>query len=96
MAICEHLRDLEQALLDAGFRETFRGQPWSKNCREWVYFDCILDLPSLRKRFSLSEVVQDHDHVGTHDGCERGFYCSECHDGIMGSHPSQGAGVRFG
>ena len=50
-------------MLAAGIRETSRGQTWSENCREWVYFDCVLDLPSLRKRFSLSEVVQDHDHL---------------------------------
>ena len=94
--VCEHLRDLEQALVSAGIPETFRGQAWSRNCREWVYFECILDLENLRKRFSLPEVVQDHDHVGTHDGCERGFYCSACHDGIMGLHPRQGTGRRFG
>jgi hypothetical protein len=92
---CEHLRELEQALLDAGIAETYRGQAWSDNCREWVYFDCILDLRSLRKRFRLGEIVKDHDHRGTHDGCERGFYCSQCHDGIMGCHPSHGAKREF-
>ncbi len=92
---CEHLRALEQALLDAGIPETHRGQVWSDNCREWVYFDCILDLRRLRERFHLDEIVKDHDHRGTHDGSERGFTCSRCHDGIMGSHPSQGAKRQF-
>ena len=87
--ICEHLRALEQALLDAGIPETRRGQVWTENCREWVYFDCVLDLGALRERFGLDEFVKDHDHRGTHDGCERGFVCSRCHDGIMGTHPSQ-------
>jgi hypothetical protein len=40
---CEHLRPLEQAMIDAGMKETFRGQAWSNNCREWVYFDCFID-----------------------------------------------------
>ena len=61
----------------------------SENCREWVYFDCVLDLAALRKRFSFADCVHDHEHIGTHDGCEQGFYCSECHDGIMGKHPQQ-------
>ena len=81
--------------MDSGIPETHRGQVWSDNCREWVYFDCILDLRSLRERFRLDEIVEDHDHRGTHDGCERGFYCSRCHDGIMGAHPSQGAKREF-
>jgi hypothetical protein len=42
---CEHLLPLEEALLAEGIRETSRGQAWSENCREWVYFDCRLDLP---------------------------------------------------
>ncbi len=87
--VCECLAKLEQALLNAGIKETYRGQAWSQNCREWVYFDCVLDLPSLRERFGLSDLVKDHEHRGTHDGSERGFVCSECQDGVMGVHPSQ-------
>ena len=46
--VCEHLTGLEQELLRMGIREVHRGQPWSKNCREWVYFDCCFDLVALR------------------------------------------------
>lgn len=86
---CEHLKDLEKAIIADGIKETFRGQAWGRNCREWVYFDCILDLAGLRKRFSLPSSVEDHEHIGTHDGCEKGFYCTVCKDGIMGLHPKQ-------
>ena len=92
---CKHLRELEQALHNAGVTETYRGQPWTKNCREWIYFDCILDLKALRERFSFAPCVVDHEHRGTHDGNELGFYCSECFDGIMGAHPSQGTKKIF-
>ena len=85
--VCSHLKDLESAIIDAGIPETYRGAPWSRNCREWVYFDCVLELTELRERFNLAECVKDHDHRGTHDGSERGFYCSSCHDAIMGVHP---------
>lgn len=83
---CEHLRQLEEELLAAGVPVTFRGQAWSDNCREWVYFDCYLDQEALRGRFAFAACVQDHEHLGTHDGQESGFYCSECKDGIMGVH----------
>ncbi len=81
---CEHLRELEQAILAAGIKEVFRGQAWSSNCREWVYFDCFIDTGAVRKAFSLIDCVREHEHRGTHDGQERGFVCSKCHDAVMG------------
>jgi len=86
--LCEHLQPLEQALLAAGIPITFRGQAWSSNCREWVYFDCFLDRPAIRQRIPLAPCIKDHDHRGTHDGSESGFVCTQCHDAIMGLHPS--------
>jgi hypothetical protein len=84
--ICEHLRSLEQALIARGIRETYRGKPWSMNCREWIYFDCYLDLPAVRSALALPECVRDHVHRGTHDGQERGFVCAQCHDAILGGY----------
>jgi hypothetical protein len=93
--VCEHLRALENALLEAGIEETSHGQAWSKNCREWVYFRCVLNRPSLRQRFELPSCVVDHEHLGTHDGREAGFVCKICHDAIMGSHPKYPVGPEF-
>ena len=84
--VCEHLRALEQEMLSAGMRVTYRGQPWSRNCREWVYFDCLLDRAAIRERMEFAPCVQDHEHLGTHSGTEAGFECVECHDAIMGLH----------
>lgn len=83
---CEHLRALEDAIIAAGIKETFRGQPWSKNCREWVYFDCYIDAAGVRRHFALADCVKEHSHRGTHDGQESGFVCSLCHDGIIGEY----------
>lgn len=93
--VCEHLAMLEQALLDAGVAVTFRGQAWSLNCREWIYFDCVLDRDSLRERMQFDGCVQDHEHRGTHDGQEAGFVCTQCHDGVMGLHPSSAREARI-
>ncbi len=84
--VCEHLRPLEAEILSRGIRETYRGAPWSRNCREWVYFDLFLDLPALRARFAFAPCVVDHAHLGTHDGMEAGLVCSACHDAVMGVH----------
>lgn len=82
--VCEHLSAIESALLDRGIAITFRGQAWSENCREWVYFDGYLDTRRIRERFELPGVVRDHTHRGTHDGQEHGLVCELCHDGLMG------------
>jgi len=84
--VCEHLSTLEKQMLSAGLRVTFRGQAWSRNCREWVYFDCLLDRAAIRQTIDLESCVKDHEHLGTHDGQEAGFVCEACHDAIMGVH----------
>lgn len=84
---CEHLIELERALLAAGIAETCRGAVWSRHCREWVYFDCVLALAPLREAFQLAECVQEHQLLGTHDGQECGFVCTQHQDAIMGHHP---------
>ena len=95
--VCEHLSAVERAVLSAGVAVTFRGQAWSTNCREWVYFDCFLDLPAIRRRFALAACVTDHAHRGTHDGQERGLVCGQCHDAIVGRYePAPGTRVFQG
>jgi hypothetical protein len=82
--LCEHLQPLEAELKAIGVKETFRGQPWSSNCREWVFFDCYLDQAALRQRMKLAEVIEDHSISERFQGEERGFVRREHHDGIMG------------
>jgi hypothetical protein len=93
--LCEHLRELETELKRAGIIETFRGQAWSHNCREWVYFDCHLDLPAIRARMSLAPCVADHANTDPHSGTERGLVCTEHHDAIMGSLEPQSGKRTF-
>jgi len=90
--VCEHLRQLEEELKAAGMVETLRGKTWTKNCREFVYFDCVLDRASLQERLNLADCVKDSEYLGTHMGSEYGFYCETCQDGIMGRHPKDAGG----
>lgn len=82
--VCEHLAELEQRLLNAGAKETYRGTPWGKNCREWVYYDVILDVDALRTNLRLPDFVEVHENTDERSGLEKGFYCSLCHDAVMG------------
>jgi hypothetical protein len=93
--ICEHLRPVEQAIMARGIPETFRGQPWSQNCREWVYYDCYIDLAAVRNSITLPACVIDHVHRGTHDGSERGLVCTACWDAVVGSYEIIPGGAVF-
>ena len=86
--ICPHLEPLEKELLQKQVKELYRGQAWSDNCREWVYFDCIFLLDEVFERFHFDEkIITRHVHLGKHEGSEAGFYCRICKDGVMGYHP---------
>ncbi len=82
--VCEHLAALEKALLASGAKVTYRGQVWSMNCREWVYFDVILDTDAVQQRFQLAPCVKVHENRDAKSGQEKGFWCATCKDALMG------------
>lgn len=82
--MCEHLIDLENEIKSKNIKETYRGQVWTKNCREWVYFDCYLNIESLRIKFNFPGFIKHHENNDNKSGLEEGFYCELCKDAIMG------------
>jgi hypothetical protein len=82
--LCEHLRELENKLKEAGFVETWRGKAWTENCREWVYFDVVLDIDRILHDFTLSPCLRRHENLDPKSGTERGLVCEACRDAIMG------------
>ena len=86
--LCEHLKPLVDDLRGRGLHVLDVGQPWSDNCRVWMYFaDVVLDVDALRSRLRLPECVEVHRHRGTVDGAEQGLVCAIDHDAVMGLHP---------
>lgn len=90
--MCEHLTGLDAELKGMGIKETFRGQAWSDNTREWVYYECVLSLEKIRHRYNFPDFVTDHVNNDNKSGMEAGFYCELCKDGIMGIHAHFGQG----
>jgi hypothetical protein len=82
--VCKHLAPLEKALIASGATVTSRGAAWSRNCREWVYFDVRLDIDAIRERFALPDCVKVHENKDPRSGLERGFECAACNDAVMG------------
>jgi hypothetical protein len=81
---CRHLYPLEADLIAAGVKEMYRGTAWSRNCREWVYFDIVLDVASVASRMKFPPCVELHENLDPKSGTERGFVCNECNDAVMG------------
>lgn len=92
--MCEHLIELDKELKAKGIKETFRGAAWSDNCREWVYYDCVLDLEKIRARYSFPGYVETYRNDDAKSGMEAGFVCERCKDAVMGIHPHFGEGKR--
>lgn len=92
--MCIHLDVLEKELVNLGVTETFRGKAWSKNCREWIYYDCLLNTKSLMKRLQLPAFIEVHTINDNKRGLEHGLVCTMCQDAIMGLHPDMAKGKR--
>ena len=82
--VCRHLEPLEEALLADGAKVTSRGQAWSESCREWVYFEVILDVAEIERRFRFPACVRVHENTDPRSGLERGFECVTCKDAVVG------------
>ena len=85
--MCEHLKILETYLKDKNIQETFRGQAWSENCNEWVYFDCVLNTEKLKIKLALDNCIETHDYIDIKIANELGLICTICKDGIIGLNP---------
>lgn len=85
--MCEHLQKAEKYIEEKGLTAVFRGRPWGKNCREWVYFDCILDTEQLITKLALDPCVKTHNYQDIKIADELGLFCTLCKDGIMGVNP---------
>lgn len=88
--MCEHLLKVENYIKAKGIQEVFRGRPWGKNCREWVYFNCILDTEELKIKLELNACVETHEYSDSKVANELGLFCTSCRDGIMGVIPETG------
>lgn len=82
--LCKHLKEIEEEIIKQGYKETYRGKPWTNNCGEWVYFDLVLDIEKLKERFDLNPCVELHENLDPRSGTKRGLYCTKCQDAIMG------------
>lgn len=93
--MCEHLIGLDNELKARGIKETFRGQAWTENVREWVYYDCVLRVEQIKERYGFPDFVRSHVNDDSKSGKESGFYCVLCKDGVMGLHPDFGEGKIY-
>jgi hypothetical protein len=85
--MCIHLKAVEDYIKQQGIVEYWRGQPWTRNCREWIYFECVFSPTQLKAKLGLDACVDIHIYNDIKAGSEQGLICNECKDGVMGLHP---------
>jgi hypothetical protein len=86
--MCIHLKPLEDYLKAENIHEVYRGQVWSKNCREWIYYDAVLNPQKLKEKFHFDDNIHIHDYEDIKVGSELGLFCTLCNDAVMGAHPN--------
>ena len=85
--MCVHLKTVEEYIKQKGIPENWRGQPWSRYCREWIYFECVFSPTQIKTKFRLHSCVEAHIYHDIKAGSEQGLVCTKCNDGVMGLHP---------
>lgn len=91
--MCEHLQPLDDELKKRGIKEISRGQAWSDNAREWVYYDCLLNMAKIKERYNFPGFITIHVNNDERSGLEAGFYCELCQDAVMGIHEKYADGA---
>jgi hypothetical protein len=86
--MCRHLIKLDDYIKNNCVKELFRGKAWSKNCNEWVYYDCIINIDKIKQKMGFDDCVKIHEYNDFRIANELGFYCNICKDGIMGFSPN--------
>jgi hypothetical protein len=72
--MCIHLIDLDNYIKDKGIKEIFRGKAWSKNCNEWVYYDCIIDIEKIKGEIIMDNCITIHEYNDIKIANELGFF----------------------
>jgi hypothetical protein len=70
------LEALDNYVRNKNVKELFRGNAWSKNCREWVYYDCVLNVKKLKEKFSFNNCVIIREYNDIKVANELGFFCN--------------------
>ena len=83
----EGLKKVAYYLVDHDIEITFFGQAWTNQQADWIYFDTVLDLADLRKRFDLQNEIVITENTDIKSGTERGLVDQNTGEGIMGRMP---------
>lgn len=78
------LRKIAEQLVMNRFGITFYGQAWTNTTADWIYFDTVLDIDSLKKEFNLGDNFIVHENLDPKSGTERGVIDINTGEGLMG------------
>lgn len=86
MKTCQHLQEIEKAILKDGVDVEIEGDWWHSGNNRNIYFKCVLNQNMINDRFSLPPSVEWHEYDGRAAGHEEGLHCKECNSLLVGGH----------
>ena len=78
------LRQMAKYLKKRGLKPTFFGQARTNANAHWIYFDTVLDLEKLKRKFYLGSHIKVHQNLDPRSGTESGFVDDLTGEGLMG------------
>ncbi len=85
-SICEHLRPLAQAIIDAGIALSPTESPYNDK-GTWFACDCTFDEAPLRARLGLDPALRYAEYEGMAAGSDATWNCDVDNQILMGPHP---------
>jgi hypothetical protein len=67
-----------------GIEITYFGRAWTKQLADWIYFDTVLNVEKLWKKYQLGAHIVIHENLDPKSGTERGFIYEHTGEGLMG------------
>ena len=80
----KELRKLAKQLKKEQCTITFFGKAWSKQTANWIYFDTVLAVETLKKTLNFGDHIQIHKNEDPRSGKELGFIDTKTGEGLMG------------
>ena len=80
----DSLRNIAKSLKNKGIEITYFGRTWTKQLADWIYFDTVLDVEKLRKKYQLGAHILMHENLDPKSGTEKGLIDEQTGEGLMG------------
>ena len=80
----DSLRNIAKNLKNKEIDITYFGRAWTKQLADWIYFNTVLDVENLWKKYQPGAHIVIHENLDPKSGTEKGFIDEQTGEGLMG------------